>query len=399
MPVVPINYLGGLETSQTNIDATSRNWYRPDEVDYRQLDYRRMDPVFYRMLEAIGRGQAKSQPKYIWFRDDIPQTESLVNYASGYNTTDATFTVENAAVFTPNMLIMNRRTEELMLITAINSLTSITVTRGYNGTVAAAITDRDELASLMPALSERGTANLRNGYLPVSDYNYIGFYSQKVQVTELQQGTPMQLGIDFPRDVQRAYFQLRQEISRALLWSVRGVVDDATYGRYYYFGGLMQQLKTNVWDLAACDGVMTWPLWNEIARNTTKSSASSDTKVCICGQLVFEAVNMMDYARVQPVVYSEVLGTRVKRVVTDEGVIIDFVLDKWSFPRSHAGMGVIMDMPLVSCHQHSAFPMRVRPNIQANDSHVREDEVYGSESIMVQHEECFAVIKNCKGAY
>ena len=400
MPVVPYSFIGGLATDGSYIDATSRNWYRVDDLDEQQVFLNNMDASFYRLLEILNRRDADaSQPKFQWFRNDVPQIETRINYASGYSSSDTTITVDDATVATPNMVALVKRTEELIKITSIASTSSLEIERGYANTPAAALVDDDELICLIPALSEKGTANLANGKLPVYDWNYVGFFSIKAQVTELQNATEMRYNIDFPTQVQEKYFQLRREINNALLWSKRHVEEDAVNGRTYHFNGVMRQVKTNVLDLSRTDGLLTWPMWNDFIHNTGSPNTSSAMKICVCGPKLYEAVNQMSYNKTVRSEYDEVLGTQVMRVESTQGITVDYVLDRFSFAGQHAGMGLLVDPNTIALRRMREFPIKVRPEIQDNDAHIREDEIYGSESIRIDNEELCGVIRDCEGPY
>lgn len=400
MSVVPYSFLGGLATDVSGLDATSRNWYRIDDLDEQQITLNQMDPVFYRMLEILGRrGAPATQPKYWWFRDDVPQIETRVNYASGYNASATTLTVDDATVATPNMVVLVKRTEELIKISAINSTTSWEVTRGFANTPAAALNDDDELICMNPTLAEKGTANLANGSYPTTAWNYLAFFAVKAQVTELQQNTNMRFDIDFPRSVEEKYFQLRREINTMLLWGKRHTETDATYGRTYHCNGLLRQLQTNVLDLSMTDGLLTWPMWNDFLHNTGSPTSSSPVKVCVCGPKLYEAVSQMSYNKTEPSQYESTMGTQVMRVETTQGLTVDYVLDRYSFSGQHAGMGVVLDANVVELKNMQGMEITVRPEIQANDAHYREDEIYGSESVKVGNEELCGVIRNCEGPY
>ncbi len=393
---------GGLATDQPLFDATEfRGDYRIDDIDEQLKELYSQEATFYRMLSLFRRGAPSYQPAYQWIRSDVPQVSSRVTTGAAYDATS--ITVQDATVFQPGSLMFCARTNEIIQVTRdkFESSTVLTVTggRGKLDTVAAALVPGDTLTSIGTPLAERGKATNANAQLPVFLYNYVSFFTTKVGVTELQQNTKMRYGIDFPNQVRDEWFKLQRQINHHILWSKRAYEDDNTYGRYYYTNGFMHQIQSNVVDLSQCGGILTWPIWNNIMHNMGEPSASSPRKVLVCGVNLFEALQHISYNRTQPVEYEEVLGTQVSRIETTQGLTVDIVLDRWSFPGEQAGMGLVVDMDHVQLREMAGFPFQVRQEIQDNDEHFREDEIYGSASVMVDHEEVHGIIKGVTGAY
>ena len=397
--LAPYRLLGGLATDGTYIDATSRNWYRVDDVDMSVSDLNQQGPVFFQMLNKFRRGPNTTQPKYSFWLDDVAPVMTYINAGAGYAAGITAFTVDDATIFTENTLVLNQRTNELMLVASVDTTTTITVVRAQLGTVATALLDNDELMSLGAGLAEKGVANLAGHQLPVSNWNYVSFFSIKKQITELQSMTEMNFSINMPTEMQRGWFELQRALNQHILWSRKGTVDDATVGRYYYTDGYVTQIKTNRLDLSGVDGILTWPMFNDYMRNIGKNTASSPAKALICGVNLFAALNQISYNQATPVQYSETLGTSVKRIITDEGMSLDIALDRHSFPGRHSGHGLIVDMNHVQLRTMRGYEFKVRENIQSNDSHVREDEIYGSVSVQVDHEEVHGLITGCVGPY
>ena len=399
MAIAPYRFIGGMATDNSYTDATSRNWYRIDDVEEQISHLNSQGAVFYKILDTFRRGSSVMQPKYSWWNDDVPAILTNINFGAGYNTTDATLVVDDTTIFTPRTLVLNQRTQELMIVNSLTDTTTIVVERGVNGTDGVAILDNDGLMALGAGLPEKGTANLANSQLPVSDWNYVSYFSIKKQVTELQEKTDMRFRIDFPKEMRNGWFELQRQVNQQMLWGRKGTRNDATYGRFYYTDGFITQLHSNILDLSEADGILTWPMFNDYFRNTSKDGASSPTKTLICGTSLFAACNQISYNQASPTEYMETLGTSVKRIETDEGLSVDIVLDRYSFPETHAGMGIVVDLNQVELKAHAGLEFQVRPNIQDNDAHLREDEIYGSASLQVKHEEVHGLIQNCVGPY
>lgn len=402
--------LGGLATDQALFDATTdRNAYRIDDIEAQVTPLNNQLSAYYQVLNRYRKGRAVFQPKYTWVRDDVPQVMTRATAAHTAGVT--TLSVVDATVFQPGMAILNQRTGEIMLAAnpsglhlappTMTSTTSIQVTRGQLGTVAAAMTVNDELVALGSPLPERGEATETNSKIPVFDWNYVSFWSTKVSVTELQANTRMRYGIDFPNQVRDAWFKLNRQVAMALMFSRRWVINpgSAGWGRYYFCNGLMPQIRTNRLNLSQVDGVLTFPILNHWLHNLGEANTSSPRKTLFCGTNLFEAISMISYNKVLPVQYTTTLGTRVMTIATTQGLEVDVVLDKHVFFGQNSGTGACVDMTFVQMHAMNNMPFRVRPNIQSNAAHHREDEIYGSASMELKNEECSGVIEGCVGGY
>lgn len=110
-----------------------------------------MAPIFA-MLSALKTTTAlNTEHGYYQKGMMIPATALTVAVADGAATT---FTVADSSRFLPNMVLMADATGEQVLITAINSATSITVARGIGGTAAAAIANSSQLIQVGTAFEE-----------------------------------------------------------------------------------------------------------------------------------------------------------------------------------------------------------------------------------------------------
>jgi len=399
MPVTTYEYLGGLATDSSNIDAVNRNWYRMDELDENVRMLNQPNLEFHKLLSMIGKGKQKIQPKYGIVRSDVPRIKTRIDDSSGYTTADTALTVKDASVFTEGTVIQNEETGEQMKVTSVDSTTQITVTRGFLNSPTVAISDDDTLVGLNPALGEKGKAHLTNGFLPSLSWNYISFWAVKAQITEMQQNTDMRFSIGFSDNLKKAYFQEKMRINYALMYSRRGYEDNATDGRFYYTAGFEQQVQSNVFDISSANGILTWPYFNHIGERVAANNTSSSSKILLVGQRLWSAIQTISYNRVMRNEYDQSIGTNVMNIQTDTGITFDVMLDRHLFTGNKSGDGAIIDSNFIEMVDFKGFEDQVRPEIQDNDAHVREDEIFGSYGLTVYNEENHGIIRNCRGAY
>ena len=412
MSVVTLKMLGGAATDQTLIDATQfKRDYRIDDVSDQVVDMQTQSPAFYRLLSLFRKGPNTNGIKYGWFRGDIPQVMTTVTAAA--TDTATTINVVDSSIFQPGMTVMCQRTGEqfFMSRSAMSSLTAITVATGCRGVLGSgaaaatgyALVPGDVLVAMGVNLAERGTATRINHELPRDRWNYCTLFSTSTEITELQDkmASAMKFGFTFPKQLQTAWFKLNRQVNQHLIHGRRGYLDDASEGRRYFCSGFVEQVETNVMDLSQTNGIITWPMWNAFIENLAQPGPSSMSKTLVCGKALFDAINQIHYLigrQACPPSFSAELGTMISTVTTKGGISVDLVLDRWSFPGQNSGMGLVVDLNHVEFKQIEGLPFQVRENIQANNSHTREDEIYGSASLKVDCEEVHGVIRGATGA-
>ncbi len=108
-------------------------------------------------LLALSSGMPKESAgdtSYSWVEDSHISGNAAA--VGAFNTAVTLIAVDDASIWTKNTIIMNQNTGEYMLITEINSSTSIDVLRAISGTTAANITDGDRLQHVGTAFPEGG---------------------------------------------------------------------------------------------------------------------------------------------------------------------------------------------------------------------------------------------------
>lgn len=135
---------------------------------------------------------------------------------------------------------------EVMIITAINSATTITVSRGAAGTSAVAHT-----AKLMYSI---GSADAENSDAPsgITDtgdrlYNYVQTFTRAVEMSTNEIAQLSTDGNPFDKQTERRFIEINQQLARALFYGVRY---EDTSNKRHYMGGLKQFVTTNVSNVA-----------------------------------------------------------------------------------------------------------------------------------------------------
>ena len=390
------------QTMTSGIEVGSHDqFFRVRDLDPEIHELNQDDGIFYKVLQGMPNDAPAINPRYEWAYDDIPANQTRVNYGAGYAAGDVSIVVDDSLGIVANSLLYNTRTRELMYVGAAPTYATHTVaslTRGFAGTAAAAILDNDELTFLGDQLPELADANGGNGSVPAQDYNYIQRWSKTFRVSHLQEQTEMIGNVgQVPRESVRKMLEMKRQINASLIYGKKGKVvspissDD---GYVYTTNGFVNYITTNELNVSDIGGHLSWPVLNHFLRPLFNSRASSQTKVLYCGTNLFAALTRIAWDRFnfRPAVEMS-LGTRaINSIITDEGGSVQVVLDKYGFPGQWSGGGILVDMAHVKLKEMRGEPLAWRPSIEDNPAHVRKDEVWGSASLKLWHEETHGII-------
>jgi len=402
MPSVTLPY-----TTQTTGIAVGDNdqFFRIRDIDPLIRELNMDDGVFYKVLTMLPQEAPASQPKYEWSEDDVPAVSTQINFAAGYNTVATGLTVDDSLGLIENSLIYIAETAEICYVTAVPSATTLTVVRGFAGSTPAAISDNDTVLFLGDQLPELAVANVNNGSIPTEHYNYIQRWSKGVSISDLQDNVEMMGGVgQMPREVLRKALEMKRQINNALIRGRRNMIVSpvtAADGFVYTTHGFEGYIQTNELDLGGDNGNLSWEALNNFANPLFRATSSSPSKMVLCGEALFSAFTKIAWDRFEPASFEPTLGATLQRVVTDQGGILDVVLDKYGFLAGTplSGEGIIVDLAHVGLKEFNGQPLTWRPNVQANDAHVRQDELWGTASLKLTHESTMGKIKGAVVEY
>lgn len=135
------------------------------------------------LLDAIGspRYAAKST-RHEWFEDQLNPNYSAINNGAGYDDDDTSIVVDDGGVFRVGDLIKADGGDEVMQVTAISTHT-LTVTRGYGGSVAGALVDNQQINIIGHAALEGEDAALAAFRNRVRKENYTQIFTETVMIS------------------------------------------------------------------------------------------------------------------------------------------------------------------------------------------------------------------------
>lgn len=363
-----------------------------DEID-------KPDGMFYRWLDMLPQGEAAKQAIYYWTESDMIDNHTRINNSGGYTASATSLVVDDSLLAVANRIFAVERTKELIRVDSVNYSThTLTVTRGHMGSAPLALNDDDIIIALPATLPERADANSGTGLIPQGEeYNYIFRFSETFEITHVQEGADMAEGVaTVPWEVANKALSLRRQLNKLLMFGKKGEVTTSD-GPEWMTQGFYNYIKTNKLDLEENNGILTWPVLNDWLYGLFDYSVSSQTKVCLCGNALWSTIARIQRDEQLPgerPFFDPIMRAPVMSIVTDEGNTLEIMQDKHGFDAREGlgGDGIIVDASYVELKEYTNEPLQWRPNIQDNDSHVRKDEIWGSTSLKLRHEELHGTI-------
>lgn len=190
-----------------------------------------LDPYTTPLINLVGFGAPIGNIKHEWFEDAMYPTQTLVNGAVAVGSTS--IVVDDVSPFQMNSVA--KVGDELLLVTAINPTTkTLTVTRGYAGTTAAAIPDNAVIQFLFVEGVEGADARAARATRRTRVENISQIFDATIDVSGTAQALDMYgMGgmnqYDYNR--QKALIDVAHQLEVAL---INGI---------YYESGLVRQMR------------------------------------------------------------------------------------------------------------------------------------------------------------
>jgi hypothetical protein len=300
-----------------------------------------------------------------------------------------------------DQLIYNTRTKEFYLmnevIGGVASAGKITVLNlvGSGGiTTATAVGDILHIGPEAHAEGEAIPAAYSN--TPTERYTYLFQHDKRRANTDIQAKTK-EYGI--PQLIlDRKQFWVDEMRALAMLLYTgkqNREVASASGPRRHAMSGIMEQITTNVIDFDGVPGAMTLASVGEMLRLTMNHSASSTTKVGVCGQNAWAGISAMPAAAIRTTVNETAWGKKLNTLITPFGTLSIGYDSMLSDEYGMAGKFFILDPSYVERLYMTGLETHLILNIQnSDDIHNQVDVITGTDGIRLGLEELHAQGEN-----
>ena len=297
VPVFMDDYIHFSDNSKYLFEYLTRQFNKGEEVTNMRVDFMEMRPFPFTMTVTAA-ADAAATTIYV----DHPEYAHL------------------------DQLIYNPRTDEFYLLqeayggaTAAGRLTVVNQQAGTGGITNACVTG--DILIIGPESHAEGEA-VPAAYSsePTALYTYLMQSDRTRKNTDInrRQGEygEKQLLID------RKMFWIEYKRAKNIMFYIGKQVRDVTSAsgpRRHTMRGLREWLSTNKINYGAVPGNLTLASVGELLRRTKYHSASSDTKVGICGQNAWASISAMPAAAIRTTVGETEWGKRLTLLVTPHG--------------------------------------------------------------------------------
>lgn len=244
------------------------------------------------VMEAGARGVSANIRTVTNFKYEWPEFESKtnttqVNNGGGYNSAATSIVVDDASIFAPNDLVDVVASGEMLEVLTVNTSTNtITVTRSWGATAAAAIADNAYLLIIGNAFSENAPNVIQPQKNPTLNYNYIQDTRHGFAGTYVLDRSELYYG-DQRSFLRKAFLIDHQKyLEASYLFGQKNDGTGSDGSPKKTTSGILEYVTTNVTDVA---GVLTKAAWNSWLRDIF--TFGSPEKIVFASPLVAGAVS------------------------------------------------------------------------------------------------------------
>lgn len=338
--------------------------------------------------------------EFIWYDDGAPNWYTQIDNANGYddNATTITLKVKDTAFLRPKDLLRNTRTGEMLYVTVVDKQNNqITVRRGVGydsstgtGTPPTAMLNKDFIMRVGNAMEEMSSAPESYATQPEKYFNYV----QTIR-------TPFEGSFDSENERKTAggnerlrlrrqkLIEHRIDLEKTAIWGER---KEDVLNRTKFTGGIVQFIKSNVYDVQSANGgVLTEAIFEDICEMAFKyNSRDGAPKLLITSRKVGSIINQWAAGRIETTSGEETYGLRLKRYVSFHGDLI--IIPSRLFEHDYEGVGLILDMENVYFRPFAGQDSTLRTNIQLPDVDGWKDEYVTKFGMMVRNEATHTII-------
>lgn len=289
-------------------------------------------------------------------------------------------------------------TSEIVQVVTVASDTSITVSRGYAGTTAAAIADDSYLTKIGNAFSEGSNSPDAVSKNPTKYFNYCQIFKTTTEITETAKKTRFRTGDPMKNEKKRKMFDHARDLEYAYLFGVKSETTGSNGKPERTTGGILEFLSTHKTAFSGGGTAFTEDnLIDAISPVFDFSGAgASATRICFAGNGALTNLNKL--AR-------DSSSTRINF----DGIVQAYGmnLQRWILPQ---GELLIRTHPLFNIHPLYRNSMlginptgikdrvlratRFKDNVQAPDADYQKGEWLTESGLELHHEQTHFYLSN-----
>jgi len=330
------------------------------------------------------RKQQTISPEFIWFEDDLGPYIDRINHGGGYIAGAVELVVDNGVYFAPHDLVKVFRSSEVIRVIGVNVDTNtLTVTRGYGTTVAAAINDDDYLCILGNAMPENSThPDYRSGQ-PTKRTAYTQILRTPFGVSRNSATARMVTGEDERKRLTRLKGEEHNLKQEQAFWFGEGKNDLVNHVRA--IKGIFAYITTNVYDAT---GALTESEFEQFLE-TAFAYGSSD-KFFFAATRIISVINGFAKAKLEIEMGEDTYGLSIIKYRTPRGTL--HMMEHKGFIHDYNDTGVVLDLDEVTLRPYVGADTHLNRNIQEPSRDGFLDEYFTEVGLQLNCEKKHAVI-------
>lgn len=311
------------------------------------------------LTQKLGKTRTVDNPQY-YALELRPLAQSTPT--AGYLIGDTDIVVTDAGIFNIDDRIVNMRTFENMLATAINYGTNtLTVTRAIGSTAAAAGNAADTILRLGQAKPEASSMPVSVLNQETNAYNYTQIFREAYSIAGTAKATAQYTGDREKLQIAQCMRKVKGDMEMSWFWGERGIQNASTTPRRFT-GGMKSQIVTNTYNPAS---TITFAQFSD---NVLAAAGryGSNQKLLFAGENIIRCLDRWAFDKMFLYSDDDSLGFKTKRVTSS---FVDLVVVRHKLFRGTAlaNKGFIVDADNIRRVVLRGRDMHWEKEIQAND--------------------------------
>ena len=364
-----------------------------------------LEPEAAPLLRFTGRGddtkalikkESCFSPEFQWMEDQTLPGVDRINLAAGYSAAATSLVVDNGSYFRTRDIVHVPRTNEIMRLTAVTTATNtLTATRGYAGSTAAALVNNDELIILGTAMEEASSAVDPRSTLEVRVRNYTQIFRRSWLLSNTEMASKLYGGADRPYQRKKQAIEFAKSIEWAFMFGRRNEDTTTLTTPIRTTGGLRQFITQNVTNLNG--QVLTEPTWDQFLATGQRYPGNNGTKVIVHSALIGRAVSSWAKGRLMITnPRSEDYGMTITTYMSPNGNVN--LVRHWLLEGDeYNGWAFMLHMPALKYRYLQGEDIKLWADTQAPDYHGVRDEMIGTVGLQVEWDDNHSILRGVGG--
>ena len=306
-------------------------------------------------------------PEFKWFEDVYGGRYARMSAAAtaGDTTINVTGAGSSAGyIFTVGDIVRNSRTGENFLVATVAGATSITVSRAFGSTAAAAMNAGDGLYIVGNVSEENSGARNVNATRSTPQTNYTQIFKTTIAVSNTEREANLYGGKDLPYQRAKKGTEHALDIERAFWFGQKNYETSGTQGHpRRSTGGIDEFITSGNSYVQNQGGPITGPDFNTFLREAF--TYGNSTKMLFAGGIVLQAISEISRGQLLTHTGDTTYGVRISEWQTPFGIVN--IVHNPLFVEEFAGSAYLLDMESFRYRYMNNRDTQLQTNIQAPD--------------------------------